>query len=199
MKTEKTLVLIKHDGIQRALMGEIMQRYERTGLKLIGLKMIVPTGDLVEKHYTVDPEWRRKTGEKTIKNYKEKGKTPPSEDPYVITGIVLENLKKYFVTGPVVAMVWQGAHAVQIVRKITGGTEPFSAADIGTIRGDFALDSYLMSDKDERCLRNLVHASTSPEEAEKEIELWFRPEEIIKYRLISDEILYNPKLEGFLE
>lgn len=199
MKTEKTLVLIKHDGIQRALMGKIMQRYERTGLKLIGLKMVVPTGDLVEKHYTVDPEWRRKTGEKTIKNYKEKGKIPPSEDPYVITGIVLENLKKYFVTGPVIAMVWQGAHAVQIVRKITGGTEPFSAADIGTIRGDFALDSYIMSDKDGRCLRNLVHASTSPEEAKKEIELWFKPEEIIKYRLISDEILYNPELEGFLE
>ncbi len=199
MKTEKTLILIKHDGIQRNLIGEIIGRYERVGLKLVGAKMVVPTGELVEKHYTVDPEWRRKTGEKTIKNYKEKGKTPPSEDPYVITGLVLERLKKYFITGPVVAMVWQGAHAVQVARKITGGTEPFSAADIGTIRGDFSLDSYLLSDKDERVLRNLVHASTSPEEAEKEIALWFKPEEVIKYKLAQDEILYKPELEGFLE
>lgn len=199
MKNEKTLILIKHDGIQRNLIGEITKRYERTGLKLIGLKMVVPTAELVENHYTVDPEWRRKTGEKTIKNYKEKGKTPPSEDPYVITGIVLERLKKYFVTGPVIAMVWQGAHAVQLARKITGGTEPFSAADVGTIRGDFALDSYLLSDKDERVLRNLVHASTSVEEAEKEIALWFKPEEILKYKLAQDEILYKPELEGFLE
>ncbi len=198
MQNEKTLILIKHDGIQRNLIGEIIQRYERVGLKLVGAKMVVPTGELVEKHYTVDPEWRRKTGEKTIKNYKEKGKIPPSEDPYVITGLVLERLKKYFITGPVVAMVWQGAHAVQVARKITGGTEPFSAADIGTIRGDFSLDSYLLSDKDERVLRNLVHASTSPEEAEKEIALWFKPEEVIKYKLAQDEILYKPELEGFL-
>lgn len=199
MKNEKTLILIKHDGIQRNLIGEIIGRYERVGLKLIAVKMLVPTSELIENHYTVDPDWRRKTGEKTIKNYKEKGKVPPSEDPYEITGLVLERLKKYFITGPVIAMIWQGAHAVQIARKITGGTEPFSAADIGTIRGDFALDSYLMSDKDERAVRNLVHASTSPEEAEKEIALWFKPEEVIKYRLVQDEILYKPELGEFLE
>lgn len=198
MKKERTLVLIKPDGIQRSLIGEIIKRYERSGLKLAGMKMIVPTSDHIEKHYTVDPNWRRITGEKTIKSYKEKGLVPPSEEPLAVTAIILENLKKYMVSGPIIAMIWQGVHAVKIVRKITGGTEPLTS-DVGTIRGDFVLDSYQLSDTDGRAVRNLIHASGSVNEAEKEISLWFRPEEIINYRLVQEQILYDVNLDGILE
>jgi len=198
MQKERTLVLIKPDGIQRTLVGEIIKRYERIGLKLVGLKMLVPTVEMVETHYTLDPEWRRITGEKSIKGYISKGLKPPSEDPYEVTAVILENLKKYLTSGPVVAMVWEGAHAVQIIRKLTGGTEPLTS-DVGTIRGDFVLDSYQISDKDTRAIRNLLHASGSVEEAEKEINHWFKKEELIDYRLVQESILYDVNLDGILE
>ncbi len=197
-KQERTLVIIKPDGVQRALMGEILSRYERVGLKLVGVKMIVPTKEQIEKHYTLDPMWRTVTGEKTIKSYKDKGLVPPSEDPLEITSVILENLKKYMVSGPVLVMVWQGAHAVKIVRKITGGTEPLSS-DVGTIRGDYMLDSYTMSDTDSRAVRNLVHASGSVSEAEAEIKHWFKEGELINYRLVQEQILYDVNLDGILE
>ena len=197
-KHERTLVLIKPDGIQRSLMGEIFTRYERIGLKLVGLKLLVTTKEAVEKHYTLDPEWRRITGEKAIKNYRDNGKTPPSEDPLEITASILERLKVYMTSGPIIAMVWQGAHAVKLVRKLTGGTEPLSS-DVGTIRGDYVLDSYSMSDGDGRSIRNLVHASGSVEEAEKEIAHWFKPEELVDYNLVQDHILYDVNLDGILE
>jgi nucleoside-diphosphate kinase len=195
---ERTLVLIKPDGVQRQLVGEIIRRYENVGLKLLGMKMLVPQPDHVEAHYTLDPAWRKVTGEKTIKGYKDKGLTPPSEDPLEITAKILSNLKKYLSSGPVVAMVWQGAHAVKIVRKITGGTEPLTS-DVGTIRGDFVLDSYQMSDPDDRAVRNLIHASGSTEEAEAEIKHWFKPEELTNYRMVHEEILYDVNLDGILE
>lgn len=195
---ERTLVVIKPDGIQRTLIGEIIKRYERLGLKLIAMKMLVADEDFVEKHYTLDPNWRRVTGEKTIKGYKDKGLKPPTEDPLEVTAKLLVNLKKYMASGPVIAMIWQGAHAVKIVRKITGGTEPL-ASDVGSIRGDFVLDSYKMSDDDNRSIRNLIHASGSPEEAEMEIKHWFKNEEIINYRLVQEEILYDVNLDGILE
>lgn len=195
---ERTLVIIKPDGIQRSLIGEIIKRYERLGLKLIAVKMLVPSEEYIEKHYTLDPEWRRITGEKTIKSYQEKGLTPPSLDPYEITAKILENLKKYMTSGPVIAMIWQGAHAVKIIRKITGGTEPLSS-DVGTIRGDLVLDSYQMCDTDGRSVRNLLHASGSVEEAEMEIAHWFDKKEIINYRLVQEQILYDVNLDGILE
>ena len=197
-KEERTLVIIKPDGIQRSLIGEIIKRYEQSGLKLMGLKMVVPTADIVQKHYLIDPEWRVKTGLKTIESYKKKGKTPPSEDPLKITEIILKNLKKYLASGPVVAMIWRGAHAVGIARKITGGTEPLTS-DMGTIRGDFTIDSYELSDVDSRAVRNLIHASGSPDEAEKEITLWFKNEEIHNYRLINEAVLYDVDLDKILE
>lgn len=196
-KYERTLVMIKPDGIQRGLVGEIIKRYEQSGLKLVGLKMTVPTTELIERHYLIDPEWRMKTGLKTIESYKKKGKMPPSEDPFAITEIILGNLKKYMTKGPVIAMVWQGIHAVGIVRKITGGTEPLTS-DMGTIRGDFTIDSYEVSDVDGRAVRNLIHASGSQDDAEKEIALWFTPDALIDYRLINETILYNPELNGIL-
>ena len=197
-KEEKTFVIIKPDGVQRSLIGEIIKRYEKIGLKLIGLKMGVTTGEMIEKHYTIDPEWMRKTGEKTIANYKEKGAKPLSDDPIEITKIVLKNLKKYMTSGPVIMMVWQGAHAVGIVRKITGTTEPLTS-DVGTIRGDFVLDSYIMSDTDGRAVRNILHASGTVEEAEKEIALWFREDELINYSIIQETILYDIDMNSILE
>ena len=198
LSKEKTLVVVKPDGVQRSLIGEIVKRYERSGLKLVGLKMIVPTADFIKQHYTVDPEWCVKTGTKTIESYKKKGKTPPSEDPLKITEIILKNLIKFMTAGPVIAMVWQGMHAVGVVRKITGGTEPLTS-DMGTIRGDLTIDSYEASDIDGRAVRNLVHASGSIEEAEKEIALWFKPEEILSYKLANDAILYDVNLDNILE
>jgi len=197
-KEERTLVMIKPDGVQRTLIGEIIRRYERMGLKLAAMKMIVPTEKKIEEHYTLDPEWRRVTGEKTIKSYVKNGLKPPSEDPLEITAVILKNLKKYMTSGPVVAMVWQGAHAVPMVRKMTGGTEPMTS-DVGTIRGDFVFDSYQMSDSDSRAVRNLVHASGSVEEAEMEIKHWFAKEEIISYKLVQEGIIYDVNMDGIFE
>ena len=197
-KYEQTLVIVKPDGVQRSLIGEIIRRFEQAGLKLAAMKMVLPTAEHIEQHYTLDPNWRTVTGEKTIKSYKEKGLIPPSDDPLVITAKILANLKKYMTSGPVVAMVWQGAHAVKIVRKITGGTEPLTS-DVGTIRGDFVLDSYQISDADGRAVRNLIHASGSPEEAVMEIKHWFASQEVHKYQLIQEKILYDVNLDGILE
>jgi len=172
------------------LIGEIIGRYERIGLKLVAMKMFVPTGEMIEQHYTLDPEWRRITGEKTIKGYMDKGLNPPVSDPLEVTRLLLEKLKKYMTSGPVIAMVLQGAHAVKIVRKITGGTEPLTS-DVGTIRGDYVLDSYQMSDTDGRSIRNLVHASGSVKEAEDEIKHWFTDKELMDYTLMQEHIIYD--------
>lgn len=197
-KKERTLVIIKPDGVQRTLIGEIIKRYERVGLKLSAMKMLVPTEEHIEKHYTLDPEWRRITGQKTIDSYLKKGETPWTDDPFEVTDKVLANLKKFMTSGPVIAMVWEGVHAVEIGRKITGGTEP-RTSDVGTIRGDFVMDSYAVSDMDQRSVRNLVHASGSPKEAEMEISHWFSNDEIIEYKLIQERIIYDVNLDGILE
>ena len=197
-KKERTLVIIKPDGVQRTLVGEIIKRYERVGLKIVGMKMLVPTAEHIEKHYTLDPEWRRITGEKNIQSYIKKGETPWTTDPLEVTNAVLVALKKYLTSGPLIAMVWEGAHVVEIVRKITGGTEP-RTSDVGTIRGDFVLDSYAMCDPEKRAIRNLVHASGSPKEAEMEISHWFGEDELIDYRLVQEQILYDVNLDGILE
>jgi len=197
-KTERTFVAVKPDGIQRSLIGEVIGRFEKVGLKLVAMKMLVPTETQVEEHYTLDPNWRQITGEKTIAGYISKGLTPPLTDPLKVTEIILRNLKKYMTSGPVIAMIWEGAHAAKIVRKLVGGTEPLTS-DVGSIRGDYVLDSYSMSDMDDRAIRNIVHASGSAEEAEKEINHWFKPEEVIKYRLVQEEIIYDVNLDGILE
>lgn len=198
MRRERTLVVIKPDGVQRSLIGEIIKRFERSGLKLVGLKMLAPTASFIDKHYNLDPNWKLVTGQKTIESYRKKGKTPPSEDPLKITELVLKGLKAYISSGPVIAMVWQGIHAIGIVRKLVGSTEPLTS-DVGTIRGDFTIDSYEISDLDSRSVRNLIHASGNKEDAEKEIDLWFQRAELINYRLVQEAILYDVNLDGYLE
>lgn len=187
---EKTLILIKPDGVQRNLIGEIISRFEKIGLKLTALKLMQATEDLVEKHYTIDPQWFTNVGVKAIESYKKKGMTPPSEDPAEVGKSVLNRLKVYITAGPVVAMVWQGNEAVKLGRKIAGPTEPLSA-EMGTIRGDYSLESYQLADGNERAIVNLVHASGSVEEADKEIDLWFTENEILDYKLIRDTLLYD--------
>src|SRR4051812_49165300 len=113
-KNERSLVIIKPDGVQRSLIGEIIKRYERSGLKLVGIKMLVPTAEMVEKHYTLDPEWKLKTGKKNLEAYAAKGLKPPTNDPIEQSNRILEKLKGYITSGPVIAMVWQGMHAVGI-------------------------------------------------------------------------------------
>ncbi len=196
-KTERTLVIVKPDGIQRALIGEIIKRYERTGLKLVGLKMLIPTESMIEEHYLLDPAWKKSVGEKAIASYVKKGEKPPSSDPIEVANTIVVSLKKYMSSGPVIAMVWEGGHAVELVRKLSGSTEPRSA-DVGTIRGDFVLDSYQMADTDTRAIRNLIHASGSVPEAEKEIPHWFKLSEIIKYRVPHEATLYDENLSGIL-
>ena len=187
---ERTLVVIKPDGIQRSLVGDIIHRFERIGLKMVASKMLVASAAHVEKHYTLDPEWLFKTGTKAIKGYMDKGLKPPSTDPLKVASVVLKNLIKYITSGPVLAMVFEGAHAVEIVRKILGGTEPLSS-DVGTIRGDYMLDSYRLSDHNERSIYNLVHASGSLKEANDEIKLWFKDGEIVDYNLILEKVIYG--------
>lgn len=195
IQKEKTLVIIKPDGIQRNLVGEIISRFEKLGLKFIAIKMLKPSAEHVEKHYTLDPEWLRLAGEKSIKNAKEKGHTPLSESPIEVGKIVLESLKKYLISGPVIAMVLEGSHAVGIVRKMVGSTEPLSS-DVGTIRGDYVIDSYQLSNLSGRAIRNLIHASGSVDEASSEIKHWFSENEIIDYRHINEQILYDINLDG---
>lgn len=197
-KQEKTLVIVKPDGVQRSLIGEVIKRYEHTGLKLIGLKMLIPTEKQTWDHYHTDPDWAMKNGTRTLEGYKTKGKTPPTNDPLKMAEITRSKLVGYLTSGPVVIMVWQGMNSVGIVRKITGHTEPLQSTP-GTIRGDYTLDSYEMADIDKRSVRNIIHASGSVDEANKEIDIWFKKEELLNYRLIAEEILYDVDLNGILE
>jgi nucleoside-diphosphate kinase len=187
---ERTLVIIKPDGVQRSLVGDIIHRMERIGLKMVASKMLVAKPDHIEKHYTLDPEWRMKTGTKAIKGYTDKGLKPPSTDPLKVVAIVLKNLIKYMSSGPVIAMVWEGAHAVEVVRKLVGSTEPLSS-DTGTIRGDYMLDSYRLSDHNERSIYNLIHASGSEKEAKDEIKHWFKENEVHSYELLLEKVIYG--------
>lgn len=157
---EKTLVLIKPDGIQRCLTGKIIQRFEDAGLKIIGMKMKWIDKDFAMKHYTEDIAKRR--GEK-----------------------VREMLLDYIIEGPVVAMVIEGVNAIEAVRKITGTTEPKSAAP-GTIRGDFCHVSFSYADNKEMPVKNIIHASGNSEDAEAEVPLWFTPEELHSYKTVHD-------------
>jgi nucleoside-diphosphate kinase len=197
-KQERSLVIIKPDGVQRTLIGEIIKRYERAGFKLAGLKLVVPTMEKAREHYMVGgEEWLENVGKKASAAYEKKGMKSPYATPRENGLAILETNAKYLASGPVVAMVWQGAHVVEVIRKITGGTEPRSS-DVGTIRGDFVIDSYMMADADGRSIRNLLHASGDPAEAEKEIPIWFDEKEIFDYRLINEAILYDVNLDGIL-
>lgn len=197
-KQEKTLVIVKPDGVQRSLIGEVIKRYEQCGLKLVALKMLIPSEKLALAHYSTDPEWAVKTGTKAIEAANARNQKLWTDDPITYAEGIRSTLKKFMSSGPVVVMVWQGMNAVGVVRKITGSTEPLTSVP-GTIRGDYTIDSYSAADKDSRSVRNIIHSSGSVAEAELEIKVWFKPEEILKYRLVAEEIIYDANLDGILE
>lgn len=164
---EKTLVVIKPDGVKRNLIGKVISYYEEGGLKVVALKLLTVPQELVSKHYTEDEGYLRSIGEKAAG----KGVIIPDLVEYG-RGIV-QGLQKYLTEGPVVVMVLESEDAIVLCRKITGFTEPKSA-DKGTIRGDLGLgDSFALANSEGRPVRNLIHASGTTEEAEREIQLWF--------------------------
>lgn len=164
---QRTLVVIKPDGAQRNLVGKIISYYEEGGLKVVALKMLDVDEALVAKHYIEDQDYMRSIGEKAA------SKGVKIDDLVEYGRGVVRGLQKYITEGPVVAMVLEGEDTVPVVRKITGFTEP-KTADKGTIRGDLGLDdTFEAANKEGRPVRNLIHASGTPEEAEKEIALWF--------------------------
>lgn len=192
---ERSLVIIKPDGVQRGLIGEIIGRFERKGLKVTAMKMIWPSRELAAKHYDQPESAARALGVNTIKAYEERGEKPWTEDPMEIARDIQAKLVNYLSAGPVVVMVIEGSFAVAHVRKIRGGTNPLSA-DVGTITGDLTIDSYFLGDEGQRAIRNLVHASGTSEEAEHEIGLWFAEEEVVDYDLAIDKILYSKDWEA---
>jgi nucleoside-diphosphate kinase len=196
-KKERTFVAVKIDGIQRSLIGEIIKRIERTGLKFVGMKMIAPTEAQAREHYGKDDAWCERVGNGIIENLKKGGKTP-EKDALTYGKGILDGLVNYLTVGPMVTFVVEGNQSVAIIKKLVGITEP-STSDVGTIRGDYTADSYATANVDGRAVRNIIHCTDKPEEAEREINIWFKPEELINYRLIQEEILYDVNLDGILE
>ncbi len=181
MSQEQTLVLLKHDSIQRGLIGKIIERFENSGLKIVGMKMVWADSKLAEKHYPLDETWAKNVFEKTKKVYDEIGKKFPYKTHMEHGKTIQSWLTNFLKEGPIMALVIEGPHAVEIIRKLVGSTEPRQAQP-GTIRGDFAMvESYTMADNKKRALRNLIHASDSPETAKREISVWFNNEEVHKY------------------
>ena len=196
-KTERTFVIIKPDGVQRSLVGEIIKRFERSGLKLIGLKLTTLDSDRIWKHYNKDDAWYIKKGAKIAEDRAAAGLSAEKE-PIEYGKDIIRALEKFMTAGPVVMMAWEGNSAVNVVTKLVGGTEP-STSDVGTIRGDYTIDSYNIAAIDDRAVRNLIHCSDTPANAESEIALWFSPEDLLSYRLMVDEILYDVNLDGIME
>lgn len=160
---KKTLVLFKPDALQRGVVGEILTRFERVGLKIVGTKMIAPDRDHYYKHYEEIGKMVTRRGEETFN---------------ITLDLMLD--------GPVIAMVFEGVEAVALVRKLVGTTEPKSAAP-GTIRGDFSHMSFGFADSAKKGIPNLIHASGDPEEAEQEIGHWFSDDELYDYNVLHEK------------
>ena len=160
---EQTLILFKPDSLQRGLVGEILTRFEKVGLRIVGTKMLAPDSQHYFKHYEEIGTLKTRAGDK-------------------IFDITLEMMS----AGPVIAMVFEGVEAVALVRKMVGATEPKSSAP-GTIRGDFSHMSYGYADTAEKGIPNLLHASGDVEEAEKEIAHWFTDEELFDYEALHEK------------
>lgn len=188
---ERTLVVLKPDAVQRAIVGDVITRFERVGLKIVGAKMIVPTQESLDKHYPREREsFVKGIGQRTLEGYKEMGIDPKDqfghEDPLKIGESVRQWLVDFLKSGPVLALVIEGPHAIEVVRKLVGHTMPQKAAP-GTIRGDYSFDSAYLGNINKRPIRNLVHASGNKEEAEFEVGLWFSESEIFDYDTVHQQ------------
>jgi len=193
IREEKTVVLIKPDGVKRGLIGEIISRIEKRGLKIIALEMIWGTKEQVDEHYPKDEKWITRLGEKTKITYEKYGfdvkKELGTNDLKKIGEMVRSWLIEYLSSGPMVKIVVKGIHAIDMVRKLSGNTLPV-LAEMGTIRGDYSVDSPIAANRGKRSVHNIVHASENPEEAEHEIEFWFSPEEIHDYKRAEEDIMF---------
>jgi nucleoside-diphosphate kinase len=190
---ERTVLLVKPDGVKRGLIGEVIKRIEQRGLKVIAMKMIQATEEHAKGHYPGTDKWLRGMGEKTLENYAKYGKDPIKEsgtaDPLELGKIIYGWNTEFLTSGPVVAVMISGVHAIDMVRKIVGNTLP-SKADMGTIRGDYSVDSPTLANIEKRAIHNVVHASGDPDEAAHEIEHWFSPEEIHDYKRAEHDVMF---------
>lgn len=170
-KTERTLIMFKPDSVQRGIVGEILSRFERAGLKIIGTKMLQPSYDHYFHHYENIGKMISRRGQKTF-------------------DVTLSMMNE----GPVIAFVLEGIEAVELVRKMVGTTEPKSALP-GTIRGDYAHMSFSYADENEIGVPNVIHASGNKEEAEEEIDYWFSETELFSYSAVHERFTQRRKLE----
>ncbi|MDD5040075.1 MAG: nucleoside-diphosphate kinase [Patescibacteria group bacterium] len=192
-QNERSVILLKPDTVKRGLIGEIIARFEKAGLKIAAMKMVWVNADMVAKHYSDNKDYLTAVGNKTLKTYAEYGKDPNEElgtkDPYEIGKMVRKWNMDFLSSGPVVAILLQGLHAVDNVRMMVGHTLPRFAVP-GTIRGDYSLDSPILANNKGRTVRNMLHASGNVEEAKFEEELWFRKNEIHAYKRADEDIMF---------
>ena len=193
---ERTLMLVKPDGVRRGLVGEILRRFERAGLAVIGVKLVRPSRDYARRHYATTPAFLRSMGEKTLKTYRELGIDANDQlgtsDPLEIGEMVHEWNAEFLSSGPVLAVVLEGIHAVKKARAISGATMPRDALP-GTIRGDFASASPAIANVVRSAVHNLVHTSDNeldPKEPEREIDYWFTRDELVPYEPAIHKLLY---------
>ncbi|MEI6478853.1 MAG: nucleoside-diphosphate kinase [bacterium] len=183
-KEEKTYVMIKPDGVKKGLIGQVIGRFEQRDLKIVALEMFQPTREQVDNHYPKDEKWITRLGKKTSATYEKYGydlSELGTTDLFEIGKKVRGWLLDFMISAPLVKIVVQGVHAVDVVRKIAGPTMPY-LADMGTIRGDFSIDSPALANKEKRAVMNIIHASETPEEAEHEIKYWFGKSPIHSYK-----------------
>lgn len=185
---ERTLILAKPDAVQRGLVGEILKRFEQRGFRIVALKLINPTEKHLSMHYADDPVWKKSVGQRTRASMLAKGIEMKETDEEIGARVRRWNME--CLKAPIVAIVFEGEAAVEAGRKIVGATEPKSAAP-GTLRGDYSNDSYGMADKQQRVIRNLVHASGSVDEASNEIKVWFTDSELYDYQKHDTKIIYG--------
>ena len=191
---ERTLVLIKPDGVQRGIVGDIITRFEHKGLKIVGLKITVASEELAAKHYgsLLNDEWCKMAGAGVREAYEAHGLEFKWKDDLAAGIAARDNLIGFMACGPMVAMILEGADAIKHVRNMVGFRDPVKA-DAGTIRADFTVDSALVACAADRAIHNVVHASGNVVEAEEEIALWFTGQELVNYKLVMADILYSPE------
>ena len=186
---ERSLVLLKTDAVQRSLVGEIIKRFEQKGLKIAALKMVMPTEQQLLDHYNKDDAWYLKKGTGIVEDLQAQGREVEKE-PIEYGKDIIRTVVHYMTESPVVAIVLEGVGAVSAVTRAVGTTEP-ATADIGTIRGDFTIDTFSHATYENRAVKNLIHQSESVEEAEREIAIWFTKEELYDYTTAQERIMYE--------
>jgi len=186
MTTEKTLVLIKPDGILRGITGEIISRFERVGMKISAIKMIQAKKETLEKHYFKNDEWLTEKGEL----FKKKLGLPDDTDPIPVGKEIVNGLILDMQVSPIIAVVLEGHNAVMTVKRLTGPTNIDDAMP-GTIRGDYSHDTFDLANKPNRPNLTIIHATDDPTESEKEIDFWFSPDEIHSYKKPEEDVHYR--------